>query len=70
MAMSNLNPADIINAFGSVSKLAKALGHKNVTTVDGWKRNGRIPGWRKAEIIAAANREGVDLPDGFTTEAA
>jgi hypothetical protein len=64
------NPQNIFEAFGSVSKLAKALGHKNVTTVDGWKRSGKIPGWRKNEIIAAANREGVDLPAGFNSSEA
>jgi hypothetical protein len=60
------NPAlEIINAFGGVSKLAKALGHRNVTTVDGWKRSGRIPDWRKFEICQAAELAGIGLPPGF-----
>jgi hypothetical protein len=58
--------SEIINAFGGVSKLAKALGHANVTTVDGWKRKGRIPHWRRLEIVDAAKREGVELPQSFS----
>lgn len=65
----SITPAEIIEAFGSVSKLAKALGHKNVTTVDSWKRKGRIPDWRKREIIDAAEREGIQLPAKFVEAA-
>lgn len=59
----------IIVAFGGLTATGRALGHKNPTTVQGWKDAGRIPHWRHAEIIAAANREGVTLPDEFTAAA-
>lgn len=55
----------VIAAFGGVSKTARACGHKSVTTVDGWKRAGRIPHWRRPELIDAAAREGVTLPTEF-----
>lgn len=60
----------VITSFGGVSALAKALGHKNVTTVDGWKRSGRIPEWRRHEIIEAAKRDQVSLPEPFSDRAA
>jgi hypothetical protein len=52
----------LIMAFGSLTKTAKALGHKHPTTVDGWRRSGRIPNWRWPEVIAGAERAGVVLP--------
>lgn len=58
-------PERVIAAFGGLSATARALGHRNVTTVDGWKRSGRIPHWRKLEIAAAAKRENIELPHDF-----
>lgn len=55
----------VIDIFGGVSALAKALGHNNVTTVDGWKRKQKIPHWRDHEIIEAAKRNDKTLPDEF-----
>lgn len=55
----------VIAAFGGLSATARALGHKHVTTVDGWKRKRRIPPWRRSEIIAAAEQKGVQLPTEF-----
>ena len=60
----------IINAFGGITACSKALGHRNPTTVQGWKESGRIPPWRNHEIIAAAERDGIELPDDFYSEAA
>ena len=62
--------ADVIAAFNGLSNMARALGHKSVTTIDGWRRskNG-IPRWRRPEVIAAAAREGVDLPKKFVETA-
>jgi len=61
---------EVIQAFGGLTKAAKALGHKHVTTVDGWRRSGRIPPWRKPEIIVAAKRAGIPLPEAFVKDAA
>lgn len=52
----------VIQAFGGLSKTAKALRHRNVTTVQGWRDRGHIPAYRFAEIREAAVREKVDLP--------
>lgn len=60
----------VIAAFGSVTELARALGHRNITTVHGWYRSGRIPPWRRLEIAEAAGRHGVPLPAGFTDSGA
>lgn len=55
----------VIQAFGGLTKTSEACGHRHVTTVDGWRRSGRIPSWRRPELIAAADRLGVTLPDEF-----
>lgn len=52
----------IISKFGGLRAMAKALGHKHPTTVQGWKVSGRIPSWRMAEIREAANIAGIELP--------
>lgn len=46
----------IIELFGGLTAMAKALGHKHPTTVQGWKDSNRIPPWRELEIKAAAKR--------------
>lgn len=51
----------ILDAFGGMAALAKALGHKNITTVQGWKESGTIPSWRRHEIEQAAERENVSV---------
>lgn len=59
----------VIESFGGLSATAKALAHKHVTTVQGWKTSG-IPKWRRPEIIEAAQRVKVILPQAFTGDAA
>jgi hypothetical protein len=55
----------VIQAFGGSTRLARALGHRSASTVDSWRRAGRIPHWRRDEIAAAAASEGVRLPPDF-----
>jgi hypothetical protein len=61
---------EVIAAFGGMSKTAQALGHRHCTTVQGWMNSGRIPDWRRLEILAAAEREGVCLPARFVASPA
>ncbi len=57
------NAQRIIDRFGGLTKTARALGHRHVTTVQGWKNKGSIPSWRMFEIEAAADRLGIDLDE-------
>lgn len=52
----------IITQFGGLSAMAKALGHKNPTTVQGWKNANKIPDWRFHEIEKAAEEQKISLP--------
>ncbi len=51
----------IIEKFGGLTALAKALGHRNPTTVQGWKDRGFIPSSRQQEVLNLALVLGVDL---------
>jgi len=50
----------IIDRFGGIRPMATKLAAP-VTTVQGWKKRGIIPQARHADILAAANREGIAL---------
>lgn len=50
-----MNAAEkIINRLGGLTKLSRALGHRNVTTVQGWKIRGVIPARQQAAVVAIA----------------
>lgn len=52
-------PAErIIAEFGGLGKLAKALGHRHRTTVQGWRDRGVIPVRHAPQIIEAGSRAG------------
>jgi hypothetical protein len=54
----------VIRAFGRLTDAARALGLPT-STVKSWDTKGRIPYWRRAAIVEAAERLGVTLPDEF-----
>jgi hypothetical protein len=56
---------EVIDAFGGLTKMARVLNHKHVTTIDGWRRSGTIPPWRYNEILTAAVRAEIALPESF-----
>jgi hypothetical protein len=51
----------IIDKFGGVYPLSRALGHRNPTTVQGWLSRGFIPPRQHEPIWEAAKRESVEL---------
>lgn len=53
--------ADVIDRFGGVRPMAAALGHKNPSTVQGWKERGVIPVRRLPSVIEAAESNGVSV---------
>jgi argininosuccinate lyase len=68
-----MNTAErIIERFGGISALARALGHRHPTTVQGWKQRGVIPARRQADVLAAAKAQNLSLSaeDFFAPRAA
>ncbi len=53
--------ASIIAKFGGIHSTARALGHKNPTTVQGWKERGVIPARQQAAVLAAAAELGIEM---------
>ena len=54
----------IIKRFGGIAALAKALGHKNSSTVQGWKKAGIIRPIYNDEILNAAGERNIALQPG------
>jgi hypothetical protein len=50
----------IIDKFGGLTAMAKALGHRNVSTVQGWKDRQRVPSAQIPAVIEAG--KGVEPP--------
>ena len=60
--MSKINVAEeIVFAFGGQAALARALGHTNMTTVQGWCKRGVVPLRQIPPVLAAARRLKVKL---------
>lgn len=51
----------LIEEFGGLIAMAKALGHNHPTTIQAWRDRGVIPKWRQHEILEAAKREGLEV---------
>ena len=60
-----MTPAQrIIASFGGVTALARALGHRSPTTVQGWKQRGLIPARRQQQVLDIAQALGISLTPG------
>ena len=56
----------VIGKLGGVNAAARILGHRNPSTVQGWKERGSIPTHRQEEVLLKAREAGVDLtPEDF-----
>lgn len=51
----------IIDKFGGLTALARALNQKHPTTAQGWKARGSIPARHIPKIIAAARQRNIEL---------
>lgn len=62
MSDAILSQADhVINKLGGISAAARVLGHRNPTTVQGWRERGFIPASRHAEVLSKAKAAGIAL---------
>lgn len=50
-----------IRKLGGLTSVARGLGHRNVTTVQGWWDRGVIPAHRQRAVLDLAVRIGVDI---------
>ena len=57
--------ARVIEKFGGINPMSRALGHKHASTVQGWSNSGRIPEWRWPEILQAARAHGVSVSEEY-----
>lgn len=51
----------IISKFGGIAPMARILGHKNASTVQGWRERGTIPPRQHQAIWEAAKANGISL---------
>lgn len=51
----------VITRFGGIQPMAKRLGHRNHTTVQGWWDRETIPALRMPEVLDAASEHGLDI---------
>jgi len=65
--MSTDNPVTVlVGRFGSIRKLLSAMGEGNKPNlIQHWQKIGRIPHYRRAQIVAAARSKRVRLDDAL-----
>lgn len=59
--MQEFTVLTVVDLFGGIRPMSRALGHKNPTTVQRWRREGSIPQWRNLEILLAARKKKIKL---------
>ena len=52
---------NIIDKFGGINAMARKLGHKNASTVQGWKDRGAIPAKQHQAVWEAAKAHDIQL---------
>jgi len=53
--------SEIIGRFGGLHAMARALGHRYPTTIQGWKQRGVIPARQQRAVLEAAKAAGIHL---------
>lgn len=61
--MSKQIVSDLIARFGGLPGAARAMGHRSHSTVQGWRKKGSVPRWRKHELLAALTEHGFELTE-------
>jgi hypothetical protein len=51
----------IIGKFGGINAMARLLGHKNASTVQGWKERGAVPSKQHQAIWQTARTNNIPL---------
>jgi DNA-binding transcriptional regulator YdaS (Cro superfamily) len=59
--MSNLSVSETIQKFGGVCKMARVLGLRYPSIIQGWKERDKIPEWRMTLIYQKAEENNIDL---------
>jgi len=63
--LARMKPAEvIISKFGGINPMARALGHVNASTVQGWKKRGFIPSRQQSVVLAKARELKIDISEG------
>jgi hypothetical protein len=52
----------VIIELGGISAVARGLGHKHVTTVQGWWEREIIPAQRMRDVLLLARAQGKNIP--------
>jgi len=63
------NAEAIIESFGGIRPMSREI-NVPVTTIQGWKKRGVIPGGRRSDIEKAAQKMGVNLGDALSVDLA
>jgi hypothetical protein len=51
----------LMNLFGGMRPMSRALGHASHTTVQGWRRRNVIPAQQQAAVLRAALQKGIPI---------
>lgn len=59
LTMSKIS--DIIDELGGSREVSRALGHKNPSTVQGWKSRESVPQWQMTHLLDLAESKGKSI---------
>ncbi len=57
-----MKPVDeLVKAFGGIRAFQRKLGERHASLIQGWQDSGKVPHYRKPQILASAEQHGVEL---------